>query len=159
MQDTKIEWIPFDLTGHRVIDTSGYIRIKVPNHPHASSSGYVLEHRVIMENQQKRLLTKKESVHHKNFNKSDNQIDNLCIIINNEHAKTHTNLLDKSVLIKRADALIKYQKTHKLSRNIIFCKCGCGETLEERDIKERSRTFIKGHNTKGKTWKWRKTTK
>ena len=75
---------PMELNGRwrggRFIDPEGYVLIKRPDHPAARLSGYVLEHRLVMEAHLGRLLTPHEIVHHKNSNKSDNRLENLEIL-------------------------------------------------------------------------------
>lgn len=57
--------------GHKVINTYGYVIVKIP------SGKRVLEHRYVMELKLKRKLHRYEQVHHKNGNKKDNQRKNL----------------------------------------------------------------------------------
>ena len=67
---------PANFKGGKVM-SGGYRAIKVPDHPHAPKSGYVMEHRLVMERYLGRYLTARENVHHKNGNKADNRIKNL----------------------------------------------------------------------------------
>lgn len=63
--------------GGRKKHIEGYILIHQPNHPFCNKSGYVLEHRLVMEKHLKRYLEKWEVVHHKNQIRDDNRIENL----------------------------------------------------------------------------------
>jgi len=71
------------------ISSGQYDRALVKNHPNANKFGYVLYHRVIIENYIKRLLLPHEIVHHKNENKKDNRIENLEILTKIEHINLH----------------------------------------------------------------------
>lgn len=68
---------------------SGYIMVFKPDHPNCNLSGYVREHRLIMEKKIGRYLTKDEIVHHINGEKKDNNIDNLEITNRGFHNKIH----------------------------------------------------------------------
>lgn len=73
----------------RVVSKGKYNYAVVPNHPNAIRCGYVLEHRIVMENNLGRILLRTEIVHHKNDNKKDNRIENLEVKNNPEHVKMH----------------------------------------------------------------------
>ena len=75
--------------GGKNIDIRGYVRIYKPNHPKASSAGYVYEHRQEMERFLNRSIKSHEHIHHLNGNKLDNQIENLSLVSNPEHNKIH----------------------------------------------------------------------
>lgn len=67
---------------------NGYIMRKVNYHPKANSRGYVSEHRLVMEQHLGRFLLTNEVVHHKDGNRSNNELNNLQLVINNsEHIK------------------------------------------------------------------------
>ena len=67
----------------------GYIKIRMPNHPHAIN-GYIYEHRLIMEKRLGRYLKSYELVHHEDGNPQNNNLSNLKLLFNNsEHAKLH----------------------------------------------------------------------
>ena len=85
MVKEKMWTIPDD----KVIN-NGYAYVRIPNHPSATSTGYVYEHRVVAENTMGRILTEYEDVHHMNGNKLDNRPENLVVLTRSQHAKLHS---------------------------------------------------------------------
>jgi hypothetical protein len=68
---------------------NGYIYALVPGHPNATGTGYVYEHRFVMEQHLDRFLERGEVVHHKNGKKKDNRLTNLKLRSNSKHAAEH----------------------------------------------------------------------
>jgi len=87
--------------GRSRVNNKGYIYIRIPEHPMATSTGYVYEHRVVMENKLGRLLKSTEVVHHIDGNRRNNAIDNLELLTADEHARVHA-LQKKKFIIKLA---------------------------------------------------------
>ena len=80
--------------GGKAKDKNGYIYIYEPQHPFKNSTGYVFEHRLVMEKHIGRYLLLKEVVHHLNGVKDDNRIENLKLFANDiKHRKFHRNSL------------------------------------------------------------------
>ena len=83
--------------------SKGYIYIYFSEHPNCTKSGYVFEHRFVMEKYLGRYLTKIEVVHHRGIkfkigtieNKQDNRIENLKLFENDTEHKKYHKLLNK----------------------------------------------------------------
>lgn len=76
--------------------SKGYWHVRIAGHPQCSKNGYVREHRAIMEKHLGRYLEKEEHVHHIDFDKTNNVIENLLLISNKEHMVLH-NALEKLI--------------------------------------------------------------
>jgi hypothetical protein len=123
--------------GGRIVSSHGYVKILMPEHPHADSKGYVYEHRLVMEKKEERILSSNELVHHKDENKLTNNEDNLK--------------LEKGIAWHKVEH--RKRKDLKLPdepNSLIKCGCGCGRELLKYDSKNRPHFYLVGHNRKGK---------
>jgi hypothetical protein len=122
-------------TNWKRISIKPYWFAKIPEHPKATKHGYVLEHRVIMENKIGRLLLNNEIVHHKNGNKKDNTEDNLELMTKSQHNIFHNSIplqeiicpICKKKFYKKPGYIkykIKHNKTHTL-----FCSKKCASVI------------------------------
>lgn len=68
---------------------NGYIEIYNPCHPNANSRNCVYEHQLVAEKKLGRYLMKGETVHHIDFDKSNNNPDNLIVLTKSDHIKLH----------------------------------------------------------------------
>ena len=75
--------------GGRNIDSDGYVRLYLPDHPSSGKDGYVLEHRLTIEEKIGRRLKDNEHVHHKDDNRQNNDSDNLEILSIGGHMRYH----------------------------------------------------------------------
>ena len=78
----------YNWKGGKKIDHYGYVYIWKPEHP-KNQSGYVAEHRLIMEKLLNRFLNSYELIHHIDHNKQNNLPENLILINRSKHAKKH----------------------------------------------------------------------
>lgn len=62
----------------------GYVLTYTPNHPN-NTRNYVKEHRLVMEKSLGRYLKNHEIVHHINRIKTDNRIENLMLVVRENH--------------------------------------------------------------------------
>jgi hypothetical protein len=70
--------------GGRTLNKDGYVEIYSLGHPNAKKhTHYILEHRLVMEEQLGRFLLKTEVVHHRNGVKTDNRPENLEVFESN----------------------------------------------------------------------------
>jgi hypothetical protein len=73
----------------KIVSKGDYNYYVVRNHPSCTKHGYVLHHRVVVENHLGRLLDPTEVVHHLNGDKKDNRVDNLRVMDEADHARVH----------------------------------------------------------------------
>jgi len=71
--------------GGRHKNRDGYVYVYKPNHPNARNGRYVFEHRIVMEKHLGRYLKSNEIVHHKDGNKTNNNISNLYLTTKEKH--------------------------------------------------------------------------
>jgi hypothetical protein len=83
----------------KIIKKGNYDYALVKGHPNATKNGYVLLHRIIMENFIDRILNDQEIVHHKDGNMHNNDISNLEIMDRIEHLKFHGGQKKKTICI------------------------------------------------------------
>jgi hypothetical protein len=67
----------------------GYVIVYAPSSPEGKYRGWGFEHRVLMAEKIGRAISKEEVVHHKNGVRDDNRIENLEIMLKDEHDKYH----------------------------------------------------------------------
>lgn len=123
--------------GGRYLRPDGYVDIYVGKH--RSSSGYILEHRLVMEKHLGRPLTTDEHVHHKDGQRDHNDISNLELIPNAEHQRLHAHPITRSRKVPVTCALpgCGLVRMVKLSRSTGEHYCGNEHRLEAMHIKAR----------------------
>jgi len=116
---------------------NGYILLRNISHPFSSKKGFVLSHRLIMEEylrsfnpeseyliefNNQLFLSPNVIVHHKNQNKLDNRIKNLQIMDLSEHIILHNNLNLKNIIRDENGKFLKRRQNKKSSSMQLFKK-------------------------------------
>lgn len=104
--------------GGRILHSGGYVQIRCPERPTVRHTGYVLEHRLVMEKHIGRYLRPEEIIHHINGVKSDNRIENLTLTTRQDHPHSHKKYKDRSCL--NCKIIIKYHRGTQ-----IYCSRKC----------------------------------
>ena len=112
-----------------------YLYAVCKEHPNATQYGYVLYHRVLIENKIGRLLRKDEVIHHKDENKMNNSLDNLEIMSAQEHSRLHASRgrSVKQITCPECGKLI-YKEARQLhkSKKMNFCSRSCNGKYQRR---------------------------
>lgn len=125
-----------NFNGGRYVDDKGYIRVLKPEHPF-SNSGYVYEHRLVLEKVVDRFLQPWETVHHINEIKIDNRPKNLYLTTIPEHSAIHREGKRQSKeRRKKTGELAKQRaKTGKRTKGGKFVKSGDDDaTLQPNEL-------------------------
>lgn len=93
--------------GDKIKQSLGYILVYMPDHPFAQATGYILEHRLKMEEKLGRYLLPSEMVHHINGIKGDNRIGNLMLIAPSDHGLY--NKLCRNCQLRKEIRLLRWQ--------------------------------------------------
>jgi hypothetical protein len=102
---------------------NGYVVVSVPMHPRADKKGYFYLHIILAELKYGRFVAKRERVHHKDHDKTNNTPDNVIILSSNsEHCKLHAE-----------------ERGPAVSINLICPQCKDAFSLPERMVKSRSK--------------------
>lgn len=75
--------------GGKRMTRAGYRQILCPEHPRADSSGYVMEHILVWEAATGVAVPNNCCIHHLNGDKTDNRIQNLCMMQRSAHTVHH----------------------------------------------------------------------
>lgn len=120
--------------GGRYVTQEGYVRVHKPDHPKATTNGWVFEHVVIACEKIGRMMIKGECVHHIDGNKKNNSPDNLQVTTTSQHTRIHN---PSTTSRKEGEPNIA-----------IKCACGCDGVLLKYDDRGRPRKVIHGHNAR-----------
>jgi hypothetical protein len=83
-----------DIMENKKKDKNGYVLVYLPNYTISKTKkGWILEHRAVVETFLNRSLKVGECIHHIDFNRHNNKIDNLMLFKSHkEHASFHNKL-------------------------------------------------------------------
>lgn len=104
----------------------------VPEQPKATENGYVLYHRVVMENSINRMLTDDEEIHHIDRNPHNNDISNLQLVTKEEHRKIHSIRLNTYVELQCpiCNNIRTVLKRNSIDKKQYCCGRHCGRLFQ-----------------------------
>jgi len=97
------------------IHTSGYIMLNTKYYPHNTKTKYIFEHRYLVEKFLGYKLTKKQTIHHIDGNKSNNALKNLyvfptCRVHSGFELLIKHNIINRFYLISNVNSLKKLKE-------------------------------------------------
>lgn len=97
--------------GYKTIQR-GYVKKMCKGHPNADRDGYVLEHRLVMEEHLGRYLTSEEVVHHISGVRDDNRLENLQLMgSRKDHPPFFERVNDVEAAVEALDRLVHRSMT------------------------------------------------
>lgn len=123
MKNDETNLIDDNIIKKNKFNINGYVAYYLPNHHLANKAGLVYEHILIAEQILKRRLDKEEVVHHKDFNRSNNNQNNLMVFKTKEdHSRFH----------KTGECVQLQDKTYisPISNKKICPKCGNNKSIK-----------------------------
>jgi len=110
--DTMMPFYRKDLFDSKNVESSGYRWVYTTN-PEEGRHGWVREHQLVASWVNDRQLTDDEVVHHVNFNKNDNRIENLRVMSRSDHTRLHSFELNaKKWDDSNSEWIEKFKKDH-----------------------------------------------
>lgn len=123
--------------------TGKYVKVRVREHPNARN-GYIVEHRVLVEDKLGRILEAHEAVHHIDGNRKNNNLSNLQLLTHAAHTSLHACRHGVNMLLLKCPTCgILFErergKSHVSKRTLSSsCSIECGHKFMWRLRKERS---------------------
>lgn len=74
------------------VELMGYVAVWMPEHSRSNHVGYVKEHILIMEEKLGRPINKDEHIHHIDFDRQNNNINNLWMASNKKHHEAQNSI-------------------------------------------------------------------
>lgn len=122
---------------------NGYFMFYCPEHPHVNREGYVYLHRLVKEIDLERFLRTDEEVHHRDENRSNNNLSNLVVLSKGEHRRQHIlQAMERRTGIKTAfvEDVCKDCGTRLSDRKVLMenmRRCVSCSHIASRKVKER----------------------
>lgn len=127
-----------------VASKGDYNYARVPDHPAATEKGYVLEHRIVVENHIGRLLLSNEVVHHRNGDKKDNRPENLEVMTLAGHSSHHNSGQRIKLPCSECGEPVHRAKSRIPSSGDIFCSLSCNGRFQARTRPPRPVAILHG---------------
>jgi hypothetical protein len=118
--------------GGRYIDLHGYVMLYMPDNRAAGGSGYVAEHRVVMERALGHPIPDGMHVHHIDGNKANNELENLALMSRSEHRALH--MKHQPPPMHDPEVRARLSATMRSRRPVITCQtCGKEFTIQPNE--------------------------
>lgn len=114
-----------------------YTCVYMPQHPRALKGtgyeGYVYEHIIVAEHVMNRPLRLTEEIHHLDFDRSNNQLDNILVLEKSQHTKLHMWLRNGAPGWKHSGSN-RVNSGKSKEKTSIYC-LGCAKLLSRKQTK------------------------